>query len=121
MGLLGRYLDSVEDRHRDRVIVGQGWTSNCFIDENTGNKCVVGHAEAWYRLGAANASAAGGILRNRRNKLGETVYVRFDALCNRFGLARMTRLCKMRAAKGNQELVEKIRSGIYEELREARI
>jgi len=116
---VGRYLDAGEDRHRDRVIEGRDWGLD-FVEEDGCSKCLVGHAEDWRRginkqemyktkaLDIVGISACW-----EQNLYGTVVFNQFPRLCHRFGKDRIVRLCKMRAAKGNTELVEEIRNGSF--------
>jgi len=119
MGICGRYIDAHEAMRKDRVIEAQGWITGGFYD-SYGNRCLVGHAEAWsgeQRLNGLRSDDVcgpnGDLLRGEMNRRGYYVFEQFDRLCARFGKDRIVRACKMRAAKGNQELVEKIREGAF--------
>lgn len=51
MGLLGRYIDGLPPRARDRVIQAQDWCVAA-VDGPEGARCLVGHAEDWRPLAA---------------------------------------------------------------------
>jgi len=121
MGICGRNIDSGTDAQKDRVIEGQKWAED-FINSD-GCRCLIGHMEDWYKADDGDWGTRRDSLPayvryeiSHRNKVG---YTQFPDLIARFDQDRIIRACKMRAAKGNAELVEKIRNGIYKELREA--
>jgi len=117
MGVVGRYLDAGEDRHRDRVIEGQEWLTKIWYN-GVGGHCLVGHAEGWKDENSHYENVDSVYTAESDYIKRSLTFKRFDRLCARFTQDRIVRLCKMRAAKGNAELVKKIRNGIYEGLRE---
>ena len=46
MGIVGRYLDALPDRARDRLIEAQDWCVAEVLGPR-GERCLVGHAEDW--------------------------------------------------------------------------
>lgn len=46
MGIMGRYLDALPDRARDRLIEAQDWCV-AEVRGRDGARCLVGHAEDW--------------------------------------------------------------------------
>jgi hypothetical protein len=51
MGLLGRYIDGLSDRARDRLLEAQDWCVAELVGPD-GARCLVGHAEDWRSLPA---------------------------------------------------------------------
>ena len=101
MGIVGRYIDALSDKQRDRVIEAQGW---CWQFSNlAGCHCLVGHAEAYVGHAATDSAhdEAGELLRISYDQNGWLVYDKVPELFDRFGQDRIVRLCKARAAKGN--------------------
>jgi len=122
MGIVGRFIDAGNDAAKDRVIEAVSWTddNSRFVEENDPScRCLAGHKEDWYMDDGCSMPRAKKYREyNEYSSYQSYAYNRFPQLCDRFDKDRIVRLCKMRAAKGNEELVEKIRSGIYWELRE---
>jgi hypothetical protein len=94
--MIGKWIDGLTDEQRDRIIEGHEWTAGSMSGYGA-SRCLVGHAFDYRRNGgfqdvvAAQASGQHGI----------GVAFRFDALVARFGLNRIVRACKMRAARRN--------------------
>lgn len=53
MGLMGRYIDALPAEGRDRVIQAQDWCV-ATVSGPDGGRCLVGHAEEWHALEAAD-------------------------------------------------------------------
>jgi hypothetical protein len=106
MGLIARYLDSLPDRARDRVIEGQEWGMGTLVDAE-GNRCLLGHAEDWMYAGSLfrNYSADPAMQRWRVGRFGPSAHLeigrRFDTLAHRHGLEQMVRMVKLRAGWQN--------------------
>jgi hypothetical protein len=106
MGLIGRYLDSLPDRARDRVIEGQEWGMGTLVDAE-GKRCLLGHAEDWTYAGSLfrNFSADPEMQRWRVGRFGPSAHLeigrRFDTLAHRHGLAYVVRMLKLRAGRQN--------------------
>jgi len=49
MGMMGRYIDALPDRAKDRIIEAQDWCI-CDVVNDTHARCLIGHAEDWHRL-----------------------------------------------------------------------
>lgn len=49
MGMMGRYIDALPDRAKDRIIEAQEWCI-CDVVSDTQARCLIGHAEDWHRL-----------------------------------------------------------------------
>lgn len=104
MGLLGRYLDSLPDEARDRIIEAQDWGIGALVDAE-GNRCVLGHAEDWIYAGSLLRNHAGApeLQRWRTQQFGPSSHLeigrRFDTLCHRDGVERMVRRVKARAGR----------------------
>jgi hypothetical protein len=93
--MLGLYIDGRTDEQRDRIIEGQRWCIQA-IEDHKHARCLVGHVvgggAGWRALyNGWNVSVASLL------PIGN----RFDDLCRRFGMDRIVRCCKLRAAKGN--------------------
>jgi hypothetical protein len=50
MGVLGRYIDSLSDAARDRVIEAQIWCAGDVLASRGEGRCLLGHAEDWVPL-----------------------------------------------------------------------
>jgi hypothetical protein len=99
MGIVGRYIDRLTDEQRDRIIVAQDWCSKHFMDGD--NRCLVGHA-----INVRGVNDVRNLdVETYTDKLFRRGVVfapgRFDHLCARFGIARIVRACKARAARNN--------------------
>jgi hypothetical protein len=105
MGLLGRYLDSLPDQARDRIIEAQDWGMGTLVDAR-GNRCLLGHAEDWLYAGSLFRNRAGDLQlqRWRVQHFGPSSHLeigrRFDLLCHRSGVPTAVRMIKLRAARG---------------------
>ena len=104
MGLVGRYIDALSDEQRDNVIVAAEFGYGQRVDAY-GRGCLVQVAEQ----GASDVC-----LRFKFQYPQRGVGGQFDALCKRFGKARIVAACKARAARGNR--IHEMRAEIYEEL-----
>lgn len=100
MGKIGRYIDGLTDEQRDRIVTGQGWTSraDCFVDD-TGCRCLVGHVDQWRMVGRDQMSNGQCTIRHNEHHL-------YPRAVRRFGLARVVRACKLRAAATLSSSVE---------------
>lgn len=49
MGMMGRYVDALPDRAKDRIIEAQEWCV-CDVVSESRARCLIGHAEDWHRL-----------------------------------------------------------------------
>ena len=118
MGVVGRYIDALNDEQRDRVIEATSWSppeDGLFVDEDDHScRCLVGHAADWGRM----QGSWGGTVQGPRDVINNGVEVsnRFPDLQYRFGTDRIIAACKARAAKGNN--LEDIRDEIYAERKE---
>lgn len=109
MGIVGRWIDSLSDEERDRIVEAQ---DAGFGSQRGTARCIV--EMAGYRAGAHMAGRIHDVEKLRAYaarmsaKLGypppiglpfarQSVEAHFDLLCIRFGLARIVRLCKLRA------------------------
>lgn len=86
MGQVGRWIDERTDIERDRIIEAQGWVAGYL--EYQGQRCLVGHVcgtPGWRDIDFRDIAVTA---------------TRFDQLVLRFGLDRIVRACKLRAARG---------------------
>lgn len=92
--MIGKWIDRLDAEQKDRIITGQGWCVHSI--QLYEDRCLVGHAigglPAWRNLGGDIGA---------RLPLA-TVGRRFDGLCDRFGMDRIVRACKLRAAKSHR-------------------
>ena len=88
MGQVGRYIDSRPVEGKDRIIEAREWSEDGWVD-STSCKCLVGHAE--------NMVADGVDMSAEGWHAGIKVALMFE----RFGVPRISRLFKLRAAKNN--------------------
>lgn len=58
MGLMGRYIDQLPDAGKDRLIRAQDWCLAEVVGPQ-GSRCLVGHAEDWQPLAAADGAWRG--------------------------------------------------------------
>ena len=87
MGLLGRYIDSLMVEEKDRIIVGQEWCQYTLTTPN-GSHCLMGQVDAQrYPIRCGDAM------------YGVHIGITFDSTVGRFGMDRIVRACKLRAAK----------------------
>lgn len=105
--MLGRYLDALDAEARDRVIEAQVWGTG-----SISQPCLVRHSEGGYG-GVERCFRITDRARRFEWRAGElrsdfqfrdldNVGYRFDRLCRRFGMDRVVRACKLRAAKSNR-------------------
>lgn len=107
--MIGRYLDEeASDAEKDRVIRATKWCTKAWSDDE-GGKCLVAHLVA--RDIATNRPKDRGahIRVTGCSYNGEVLYGRFDKLCLRFGMDRIVRLIKHRAAATLSSEVEQER------------
>ena len=97
MGLVGKYIDALRDEQRDRIIEGEDFGDGWYYvnPDNTSCRCLVGHAEDW------SIDHWGVAVRGVWSPVSIGPCVRFPSLADRFGIDRIVRMCKARAAKGN--------------------
>lgn len=93
---VGKIIDAMTDVERDRLIEAQGWCAKVLMDKD-GNRCMLGHAVGSVNDVQIRAEAAGLCRRMGVYRAGDT----FDELVARFGMDRIVRAIKLRAAKGN--------------------
>lgn len=101
MGAIGKYIDMLSDEAADRVLMGQDWCADTFMDER-GARCLVGHAGGFRRVasGAARECDTGAVdLAFAIDWKPLTPPARFDRLVYRVGIPRAVALVKARAAK----------------------
>jgi hypothetical protein len=104
MGLLGRYIDSLPDAARDRIIEAQDWGMGSLVD-STGSRCLLGHAEDWISDGSLfrNRARDKALQVLRHATFGPSSHLeigsRFDRLCHQHGTETMVRLIKVRAGR----------------------
>lgn len=105
MGKMGRWIDGLTDEQKDRIVRGQRWRDQLVIDAD-GRKCLVGHAAGYQVKKRANGNGTAAFRVGCEVYLPDTTPTgsRFDRLCGRFGLERIVRACKQRAAKGNDKI-----------------
>ncbi|HEV2734878.1 MAG TPA: hypothetical protein VGV85_08555 [Longimicrobiaceae bacterium] len=99
--MLGKYIDGLPDRAKDRIIMGERWVTGMGRGWR-GGRCLIGHAEDWNENGMQDAEVYF-VRRHKENPcdLGTCIGWRFDRLVQRFGKDRVVRACKLRAARGN--------------------
>lgn len=106
MGLIGRYIDSLPDYARDRIIEAQDWGLGALVDAD-GKRCILGHAEDWIYEGSIfrNRARDADLQTNRNQSFGPSSHLdigsRFDRLCHTRGMERIIHMVKMRAAKSH--------------------
>lgn len=104
MGLIGRYLDSLPDAPRDRIIEAQEWSMGSLVDA-VGSRCLLGHAEDWISDGSLfrNRARDKKLQLLRHATFGPSSHLeigsRFDRLCHRYGTAAVVRMIKLRAGR----------------------
>ena len=92
--MIGKWIDGLSDEQRDRIVSATEWGFSRVpmghpdsFDSATGKWCLMAHAE-----GRSN-----GWMRDEKTGMADPAH-RFDELCERFGLARIVRAIKARAA-----------------------
>jgi hypothetical protein len=111
--MLGRYLDALPARARERIGVAQAW---CMTDYTAaeGARCLLGHAEDWKRTEEEACPACGDPdVVDCRRVAGDDVLnwppligMRYDRLTVRCGTERAVMLLKLRVAHPRRELPE---------------
>ncbi|MEM7416816.1 MAG: hypothetical protein AAF389_15020 [Gemmatimonadota bacterium] len=101
--MIGLWIDGLTPEQRDRIIEGQGWTTSesHYVDPD-GCRCLVGHVDGWQNDDEvpdvdSDEDAIWG-LDGRPNFIA----CRYPDLVKRFGVDRVVRVIKQRAAKGNR-------------------
>lgn len=88
MGQVGRYIDSRSDEAKDRIIQAPNWAATTWV-LSPECKCLVGYAEDMtYNEDYVSSD-------------GFFAGIRVVSMFTRFGVPRMSRLFKLRAAKNN--------------------
>ena len=111
MGLVGRYIDALSDEQKDRIIEATSWSEpseGVYVDKQDPScRCLAGHAENWYRekVDHTQARPLGIIIP----KCSIDAAIQFPNLQDHFGVERIIRVCKARAAKGNRIPTEALR------------
>lgn len=90
--MIGKWIDGLTDVQKDRIIEGQGWCPQ--IIEMGHSRCLVGHA-------IGGLAAWREIVNTGDHRSFAGIGTHFDDLVVRFGLDRIVRACKLRAAKSN--------------------
>ena len=100
MGVVARYIDALSDEQRDRIIEAGRFCDGFgrYFDPQSTDLCgcLVGVAE--HEAFATDSP----LVEESEFRNGWYPSDRFPVLCARFGKDRIVRLCKARAAKGNQ-------------------
>ena len=93
MGAMGRYIDSLDDAGKDRLIEATQWCTGVWYDDD-GAGCLIGHGHNIVHSKSANSlkSAA---------KYFTQVFTRFDIAVVRFGKTKVVCAIKARAARNN--------------------
>lgn len=103
MGLMARFIDRLSAEQKDNIIQAQGWGwagRERLINEETysamaGKLCLMDNA-----CGAVGSwMEEDPITVQITNSLRKPEALAFDNACHRFGMQRVVRACKMRAAK----------------------
>lgn len=101
MGKVGRWIDGLSHDEKDRVVRATAWGT---VDDLTTLKeparCIVSHAQGL-------VSEDGRPLSHIEGEDYGRTGCRFDRLCDRFGLERIVRACKQRAAATMSDEVER--------------
>lgn len=95
--MLGKWIDGLTEGSKDRIIEAQRWCSEAIYESHTNSYCLVGHVYG----------GTEGVLFDAGVELvSQTTGRCFDRLVQRFGLPRLVRACKLRAAKQNKVLLQ---------------
>jgi hypothetical protein len=117
MGVLGRYIDSLPDAARDRIIEAQDWSMGSLVDP-TGSRCLLGHAEDWISDGSLfrNRARDKALQLLRHATFGPSSHLeigsRFDRLCHRLGTEHMVRIIKLRAGRPHRPAARPSRAAV---------
>ena len=99
--MIGKWIDQLDMASKDRIVEAQGWgyagvsahQKDHNYDSTQGRFCLMdnaaGECGVWYNKEAWRGPGS----------FRKPPAIQFDALCNRFGMHRIVRACKMRAAK----------------------
>lgn len=121
MGAMGRYIDSLDDEKRDRLIKAQQWVAWVRRD-GMGGGCLVGHAEddaanrfhKTFKDGSIVSPETATPLIAAARKMNYTAFkmmrrklpwASFNLATERFGIERVVRAIKQRAARRNNAAV----------------
>lgn len=111
--MLGRYIDMLPPEAKDRIIENQSWCRASFVSDD-GARCLVAAAEWWELLPDGQLVVRDGEVQEIRgrfeasyrpggeSRLWRTIDRQFDLLTRRFGMERIVRAIKQRAARSNR-------------------
>lgn len=111
MGAMGRYIGSLSDEQRDRIITAQAWIDGggSFVQRD-GCRCLCGHAEDWFideegEFGPTefprDRTASYNFMARVKGHGEQPVFNVYPLAVGRFGTARVVRAIRNRAAKLN--------------------
>lgn len=100
---IGTWIDGLTDNQRDNIITATQWREGWYLYDD-GARCLVGHVADV----EATAFSCDGMAIMDSSQAGATNAIedRFDRLVDRFGLTRVVRAIKARAARRNREAVD---------------
>lgn len=118
MATIGKWVDSLTDEQADRIITEpEFYPGNCFVNRFNNTRCLVGAAFNFMSNseGYEMAERNGSVYETKRFPWSRRTFLivggkdnwvgaanRFTKLCQRFGVERITRTCKLRAARRRQ-------------------
>lgn len=111
MGKVANYIDGLSEVEKDRIVRAQKWRPGSYLHSD-GTRCLVGHAadakpHPKYLVLSTKANGLKAINAEVEHE-NMMVELRFDYLVRRFGLQRIVRACKLRAARGNKERIDEL-------------
>ena len=98
--MIGQWIDGLTDEQRDNIVEGRDWYWAGWFRARRpagSGSCLVNHAISRGTMGNAVAMAGEPFIADR-----------YDRLTIRFGLARVVRAIKLRAARNSTEAIAKL-------------
>lgn len=98
--MIGRFIDALPRMAMERVANARGWVAADYWRQDSPScRCLVGHVEDWRPVGSPAWNMAQHAAERAGLGSARIVEERFDALCTRFDVNRIGRLCEARARK----------------------
>lgn len=116
LGILGPFIDALDDEHKDKIVRAQGWTYGIFVSDD-GRRCLLSQTFSGKITDAVVTNFTRWLQRKKPSRfllevsspkdpsnVACRVAEDFDTLCKRHGLPTVVRACKLRAGASLDDL-----------------